>query len=284
METQKKKKINIHAFAGENTRKGVKKKINLISLLIWLLPFQIFAQTYTIPLRKDLQTGLNYVKASISGMDKSFIFDTGASSIVINSAVFAELLKAKKINSQDIIGTGASVVANGATVTVKVLRVRNFKIGNFLIPQIEVVVMPDPQAPLLIGQSVFSQFGKITIDNAQNTITLEKSANTNDLANLKEVKLIKCFANSEGNKTAIENLLKQKINPNVLNEEANLPQKKATDRLKCEITIRYFANQDHQTAKAIENWLSVQNQTVCTENMTPYFNQEIPNYIEIWIK
>lgn len=261
-----------------------KNKISLLAWFIWCLPFQVFAQNYTIPLVRDPQTGLNYVKASISGVDKSFIFDTGASSIVINSAVFTELLNTKKVSSQDILGTGQSVVANGATVTVKIVRVRNFQIGNFIIPQIDVVVMPDPQAPLLIGQSVFSQFGKITIDNAQNTITLEKNGNTNPTANLKEVKLIKCLASSQANKTSIQNLLAQKLDPKILSEEANLPQKKATDRVKCEITIRYFANQDHQAAKTLETWLSNKNLSVCTENMTPYFNQEIPNYIEIWVK
>ena len=68
--------------------------------------------------------------------------------------------------------------------------------------------------------------------------------------------------------------------------EKKIPPIKARSRLKSKLTIRYFAKKDSDKAKKIKQSITDAgyNGTVEVEDMTPYFNNEIPKYIEIWIK
>lgn len=261
-------------------------KILLYALLI-LSSVATFAQQYTIPLKKETSSGLSYVKVGLNGLNKDFIFDTGASAIVINSAVFNELLKANKVTKADIIGKTQSIIANGATVDVAIVQIKNFTVGTFTIPNIEVFVMPDPQAPLLIGQSVFSKFGRITIDNAKSVIILDKDgfgSPTN--GTIKEIKFIKCFAKSDSLETEIKNFITKNYPKITISEDKNLPQAKAIQRIKCDIVIRYFDTSSEVTAKEIEKLLAskIKINSICVENMLPFFAAPIAEYIEIWIK
>lgn len=258
----------------------------ILGWLLLLCQWQTWGQTYTIPILKHPYSNLNYIQASISGVSDMFIFDTGASGISINVSFFQELVRNRKVSHSDFLGDILLTIANGQTVNAKIVAVRDFKAGNLLMPYVEVWVIDDPNAPLLVGQSVFNQFGRITIDNVQNLILLEKYQRSGYAKNLQEVKLIKCYDRNQSVKEQTKTLLSNHLATNILTEEPKLPPQKAADRIKCGITIRYFAHQDYVAAEEIKDLISQHqgSKNICTENMVPYFASEIPNYIEIWFK
>ncbi|MCS6832384.1 MAG: retroviral-like aspartic protease family protein [Flammeovirgaceae bacterium] len=261
---------------------------NIVVILLFSLLYhgQIRAQTYTIPILKNPYSNLKYIEASISGIEDTFIFDTGASGISVNAAFFNRLVRSGKVSRSDILGTVPVTIANGQTVSAQIVNARDFAAGNMTLPNVEIWVIDDPNAPLLIGQSVFNQFGRITIDNVQNLILLEKYQKGTYAKNLQEIKLIQCFDKSQSIKQQTKTTLLGHLPSNIFTEETSLPPQKAVNRITCSITIRYFAHQDHVAAEEIKD-LITKNQrvkTICTENMVPYFATEIPNYIEIWFK
>ena len=72
---------------------------NLLLALLFALPSLIWAQavSHEIPFHKENSSGLLYVDVTINGVQKRFIFDTGASTISINADLFRTLQNAGKM-------------------------------------------------------------------------------------------------------------------------------------------------------------------------------------------
>ena len=235
--------------------------------------------------------GLMYVDASVNGVNESFIFDTGASGISINSDIFADMVNKNMITQNDILGEIDMVMANGKTSKALMINIKSFQLGSIILKNIEAIVMPQNNAPALIGQNMFKKFGNIAIDYNKNIISfIETQPSVDDIA-LEEIKLITCNVNKKATKLKIKKIL-PKINNleyEKITEEKNIPPVKAIKRLKSNITIRIFDNADFDSAKKIKNQLkkykSFANSKIRIENMLPYFkNRAIPGYIEIWIR
>lgn len=238
-------------------------------------------------------SGLIYVKVVVNkNYTKSFIFDTGASGISINNTLFNTMLNAKAITKKEIIDTTTVIIADGSHVLAKVINLKSISIGGFEMNNILAFVMPDANAPLLIGQNIFNKFGKITLDYNNKEIEFEKNMNSTQNTNLSinELKFIPCDSNKIKEVSPLKTILKNGIAIKNVSIETNVPPpQKAVSRINTGITIRYFENNDYLTAIKLKEILAnnnnYKNYKVQIENMLPYFNYEsIPSYIEIWIK
>ena len=220
-------------------------------------------------------------------ISRKFIFDTGASGIVINSKLFNHMLKYNLISKNDISGYVTASLADGSQVKAKTIKLYSVRLNNVELNNLEAIVMPDVNAPLLIGQNVFSNFGKITIDNSLQKILFEGGDNTPNISNtaLNELRIIPCSNDLTYMGDKIEPLLKNNITVNKFSEETNIPPPlRAVDRVKGFITIRYFDPSTYNHALEIQSILMNQWNNVHIEDMRPYYNATIPDYIEIWIK
>ena len=72
---------------------------------------------------------------------------------------------------QELIDKGYLVrhkLADGAVV-----RIKEVKVGDCILKNIEASVIKNQKAPLLLGQSVLERFGSITIDNQNNKLIIK---------------------------------------------------------------------------------------------------------------
>ncbi len=122
-----------------------------------------------IQMRED--NGVFFVPIEINGVEMEFIFDTGASTISISDAEALFLWKQGKLLEEDFRGTQAFIDANGDISEGTRVILKEVKIGNKIIYNIEASIVHNLQAPLLFGQSAMNKFGKITIDYEENEIT-----------------------------------------------------------------------------------------------------------------
>lgn len=74
------------------------------------------------------------------------------------------------ITEDDIMGQQQFQDATGGVSVGTVIRLRTVEIGGITLNNVEATVVDNIQAPLLLGQTALSKFGKVTIDYDNNII------------------------------------------------------------------------------------------------------------------
>ena len=103
-----------------------------------------------------------------------FIFDTGASSVSISSVEASFMLKNGYLTAEDIKGKEYFSTATGEIHEGTIIRLREIKIGDAVLKNVDASVAHNQQAPLLLGQSVLERFGTITIDNINSKLIIKQ--------------------------------------------------------------------------------------------------------------
>ena len=124
-------------------------------------------------LKMEDDNGVKYVWIEINGLKLKFIFDTGASSICISSSEASVLYRQGTLAKDDILDVQYFQDATGTISAGTRINLKTVKIGNRTLNNIEATVIDNSKAPLLLGQTVFERFGKISIDNDKGVITFE---------------------------------------------------------------------------------------------------------------
>ena len=260
--------------------------------LVNMLIINLNAQNITTIPFQQTNSGIMNVSVTINNFTKTFIFDTGASGLVINVATFNSLKQNGSISSADIIGKAQVVIANGSIADAIIVKLKSVTIGGFMINNVDAFVMPGSNAPLLLGQNVLSKFGKITIDYNKKVIELVHSSTTPTITNLQlnELRIIPCKISKISEVSPLTNIFNSKLQVRSITEEKNVPPpQKAVNRVHGNICIRYFNNNDYNIALKIKKELTNNSKyngaDIRVENMLPYYNyKSIPSYIEIWLK
>lgn len=117
--------------------------------------------------------GVYKIPIEINGVSMNFIFDTGASIISISETEALYLIKQGKILEEDILGSVYYQDATGKISEGTQINLKSVRIGNNEVYNVKASVVHNLQAPLLLGQSALSRFGKVTIDYKKNTISFE---------------------------------------------------------------------------------------------------------------
>jgi len=118
----------------------------------------------------EMENGVRYVWIEINGIRLRFIFDTGASSICISPAEATVLYRQGTLNKEDILNTEYFQDATGKISEGTKVNLREVKIGDMILYNVEALVIDNVNAPLLLGQSVLERFGSIEIDNVNGQI------------------------------------------------------------------------------------------------------------------
>lgn len=119
-------------------------------------------------------SGVYEVPCTINDLPLTFIFDTGASTVTISSLEASFMLKNNYLNKSDILSREYYLTASGTIEEGTRIRLKSVRIGDFSLDNIEATVMDNQKAPLLLGQSVLSRFGKVDIDYQNMKIILKQ--------------------------------------------------------------------------------------------------------------
>ena len=122
---------------------------------------------------KKMVGGTYEVPCSINGLPLKFIFDTGASDVTISSLEAGFMLKNDFLNEKDFKGKRNYVTASGEITEGAVICLKEVKVGDVTLKNINASVVKNQKAPLLLGQSVLERFGSIKVDNENSKLIIE---------------------------------------------------------------------------------------------------------------
>lgn len=131
-----------------------------LSLVLLCASLLSYSQT-TILMEQD--GGVYKVPCTINGLKLKFIFDTGASTVSLSSAIASMMLENGYLTKNDIKGSGSSVIANGEIVDHTQILLKELEIGGVVVHNVDAVVIHNQSAPLLLGQSAIQRIGKVSI-------------------------------------------------------------------------------------------------------------------------
>jgi aspartyl protease family protein len=123
--------------------------------------------------KMEKEDGVYKIPVEVNGVKMYFIFDTGASVISISTTEANFLYKQGKLSVDDVMGTANFSDANGDITEGLVIRLKDVRIGNRNLHDVQATVVGNLNAPLLFGQSALEQFGRISIDYASGEINFE---------------------------------------------------------------------------------------------------------------
>jgi clan AA aspartic protease (TIGR02281 family) len=133
----------------------------------------IIGRSYSsqVPLIDYLGKGFK-LKISINGITKYFLFDTGASDLVIDTETERELLLNGTLKRENYIGKMQYELANKDIVTGHLVLLNNVSIGDYKVNNVVAAIIE--KGSLLCGKSFFDKFRKWEVDFKNKTVTLYK--------------------------------------------------------------------------------------------------------------
>ena len=123
---------------------------------------------------KKMYGGTYEVACSVNGLPLKMVFDTGAADVTISSVEASFMLKTGYLSDNDVKGTRNYMTASGDIHEGTVLRLKEVKLGDATLKNVEASVVHSQKAPLLLGQSVLEKFGTITIDNVNSKLLIRQ--------------------------------------------------------------------------------------------------------------
>ncbi|MFT6981837.1 MAG: clan AA aspartic protease (TIGR02281 family) [Crocinitomicaceae bacterium] len=126
--------------------------------------------TEEVPIVNAAGNGFN-VKIGFGDVERYFMIDSGASEVIINSKLEKKLLDVGEISAGDYYGFSEYTLADGSIINCQNLIIRELKIGNFTVHNVEAAIMP--QGSLLLGQSLLKKFTSWKIVSEKEVLILE---------------------------------------------------------------------------------------------------------------
>lgn len=117
--------------------------------------------------------GVYLVNLKLGNKPVTAILDSGASVVSISKEIEEELLKNKIITRNDYISPAKYRIANGQILTAKRFILPTLTVGKLKMKNVVCSIVEDSSS-ILLGKSFLDQFAKWSIDNAKQTLTLEK--------------------------------------------------------------------------------------------------------------
>lgn len=112
------------------------------------------------------------LKINIGGVEKYFLFDTGASDIVISENLEKELLEKGIISMYDYVGTTEYTTANNQKHEAKIVVIDNIKLGSYTLNNVFVSIVKNGK--LLCGKGLLDKFSNWEFNAKDKTLTLYK--------------------------------------------------------------------------------------------------------------
>ena len=125
-------------------------------------------------IRMIKESGIYKIPIIVNGVTMFTIFDTGASLISISNTEALFLYKQGTLTESDFEGSINFQDATGSISTGTIINLKEVQIGNIILKNVKASVVDNNNAPILLGQSALSKFGKISIDYEKGILIFEK--------------------------------------------------------------------------------------------------------------
>lgn len=112
------------------------------------------------------------IKLIIGGVVRYFVFDTGASELVINSELEQELLTNGKISSDDYVASKEFEIADGSVIKARGVRLNNIVIAGFRVNNVVAYITDD--GGMLCGMGLMNKFKTWEFDKENQMLTIYK--------------------------------------------------------------------------------------------------------------
>ena len=113
------------------------------------------------------------VDCSVNGLALNMIFDTGASNVSISKVEADFMLKNNYLSMSDIKGKQYYQTADGGISEGTVITLKEVRIGDAVLHNVDASVVKSQKAPLLLGESVLQKFGTFTVDNINSKLIIK---------------------------------------------------------------------------------------------------------------
>jgi hypothetical protein len=101
-----------------------------------------------------------------------FVLDSGSADVQLPAEVVLTLIRTGTLSEQDFIGASSYVLANGATLRGSRFRIREMKLGRYVVRSVAASVGPAIRSEALLGQSFRIKFPSWTLDNERHVLIL----------------------------------------------------------------------------------------------------------------
>ena len=113
------------------------------------------------------------VDCSVNGLALNMIFDTGASDVSISKVEADFMLKNNYLSMSDIKGKQYYQTADGGISEGTVITLKEVRIGDAVLHNVDASVVKSQKAPLLLGESVLQKFGTFPVDNINSKLIIK---------------------------------------------------------------------------------------------------------------
>lgn len=114
------------------------------------------------------------IPVELNGVLKiNFVFDTGASDVSISPDVALTLIRTGTIEDDDWLEGQYYRFADGSSAKSMRFKLKSVNVGGKIIKDVTCSISNNIEAPMLLGQSVLSKFGKYTFDYSSNKLIIE---------------------------------------------------------------------------------------------------------------
>ncbi len=137
------------------------KRIGLLIFLIVAVAVSTVADDHIVKMKR--KSGVYYIPCVINGVKKDFIFDTGAAKTSLSQEFANELLAKRALTRNDFKGTTQTRNANGVVDNNATVLLKEVKVGNRLLKNVEAIIAVSQKAPLLLGLNVIDLLGDWTM-------------------------------------------------------------------------------------------------------------------------
>ena len=117
--------------------------------------------------------GMTYLKVKIGNLVQVWLFDTGASDLLVDKETEEQLKKEGVISEANYLGTSEYEMANGTIDTCRKYKINKVQIGAYTINNINVAVT-DKGKRVIIGRTLLNKFTKWILNNENSTLILHK--------------------------------------------------------------------------------------------------------------
>ena len=112
------------------------------------------------------------LKIIINGISQYFLFDTGASIMIINSETERQLIKNGALKKSNYLEEKEFTLADGSTVLAQVVKINNVVIGDYTVNNVQCAIVKN--GSLLCGKGFLDKFQKWHLDKENLNLTLYK--------------------------------------------------------------------------------------------------------------
>ncbi|NTS40437.1 clan AA aspartic protease [Flavisolibacter sp. BT320] len=117
--------------------------------------------------------GMTFVKLKVGSLVKVWLFDTGASDMLINADMEADLKKEAILGPTNYLGMGEYEMANGSIDSCRQYRVNGVRLGGFTLDNV-IVSVSDKGQRIIVGKTVLNKFRSWALNNQENKLYLYK--------------------------------------------------------------------------------------------------------------